>query len=271
MPQVNWGHHVVLTMQKEQAFWWPWITVPHIAPPTPDRFKEALEAMDNNNEVRRECASRFSNYVDVIKEAIREGYRDFSGWKEHKAAQQERGLMMERLLEGKLELCLAISLDCFLLPLLMAQGLTYNVLVVKRGVKSHKITVYAERETCCTLQLIWAVSFETKVVDLDSLEKVAGLAVAKAIGVRRERGLEELDCAGKQKEVVRLLMDKQDEEVVSRGGEGDGADRDDVEDQSGEVESENDNQMLGEFEAPSLVEQVGVEADQISKEGVVYY
>ena len=43
--KVNFGHHVVLTMQKEQAFWWPWVTVPHIAPPTPDRFKEALEAM----------------------------------------------------------------------------------------------------------------------------------------------------------------------------------------------------------------------------------
>ena len=43
--KVNSGHHVVLTMQKEQAFWWPWVTVPHIAPPSLDRFKEALEAM----------------------------------------------------------------------------------------------------------------------------------------------------------------------------------------------------------------------------------
>ena len=174
------------------------------------------------------------------------------------------------MVEGKLELCLAISLDCFLLPLLMAQGLTYNVLVVKRGMKSHKITVYAERETCCTLHLIWAVSFETKVVDLDSLEQLAGLAVAKAIGVRRERGLEELDCAGKQKEVVRLLMDKQDEEVVVSRGGGDGADKDEVEDQSGQVGSDSENQMLGEFEGSSVVEQVGAEADQISKEDVVY-
>ena len=229
-----------------------------------------INIQDNSSEVRRECASRFSNYVDVIKEAIREGYQDFSGWKENKTAQQEPSLMMEGLVEGKLELFLAISLDCFLLPLLMAQGLTYNVFVVKRGMKSHKITVYAERETCCTLQLIWAVSFETKVVDLDSLEKVAGLAVAKAIGVRRERGLEELDCAGKQKEVVRLLMDKQDEEeVVSRGG-GDRGDRVEEEDQSGEVGSDRDNQMFGEFEGPSVEEQVGVEADQISEEDVVY-
>ena len=229
-----------------------------------------INIQDSNSEVRRECASRFSNYVDVIKEAIREGYQDFSGWKENKTAQQEPSLMMEGLVEGKLELFLAISLDCFLLPLLMAQGLTYNVFVVKRGMKSHKITVYAERETCCTLQLIWAVSFETKVVDLDSLEKVSGLAVVKAIGVRRERGLEELDCAGKQKEVVRLLMDKQDEEeVVSRGG-GDRADRVEEDDQSGEVGSDRDNQMFGEFEGPSVEEQVGVEADQISEEDVVY-
>ena len=43
--KVNSGHHVVLTMQKEQAFWWPWVTVPHIAPPSPARFWEAMEAM----------------------------------------------------------------------------------------------------------------------------------------------------------------------------------------------------------------------------------
>ena len=154
----------------------------------------------------------------MIKEAIREGYRDFKA-----QVRQE-----ERMGEGKLELCFAISLDSFLLPLLMVQGLTYNVFVVKKGENGHKITVYAERETCCTLQLIWAVSFETKVVELNSLEQVAGLAVAKAIGVRGERGLEELDCAGKQKEVVRMLMDKQEEDVVvSRGG--DGGDSDEVE------------------------------------------
>lgn len=206
MPQVNFGHHVVLTMQKEQAFWWPWVTVPHIAPPSPAMFREALEAMDANSEVKRACSSRFSNYVDVIKAAIREGYRDFNGWVEDRPAG-------ERLM-GKLELCFALSLDSFLLPLLMTEGLTYNVVVVKKGENSHKITVYAERETCCTLQLIWAVSFETNVVELDSLEQCAGLAVAKAIGVRGESGLEELDCAGKQKEVVRLLMDKQGEGVL---------------------------------------------------------
>jgi len=213
MPQVNFGHHVVLSMQKEQAFWWPWVTVPRISPPSQAMFRKALQAMDANSEVRRACSSRFSNYVDVIKAAIREGYQDFNGW-------AEEGPGGEKAV-GKLELCFAISLDCFLLPLLMAEGLTYNVVVVKKGENSHKITVYAERETCCYLKLIWAVSFETKVVELDSLEQFAGLAVAKAIGVRGERGLEELDCAGKQKEVVRLLMDKPGEGVVvARGDEG---------------------------------------------------
>ena len=184
--------------------------------------------------MRRACSSRFSNYVDVIKAAIREGYQDFNSSAENKAAQQER------MAEGKLELCFAVSLDCFLLPLLMAEGLTYNVVVVKKGRNSHKITVYAERETCCTLQLIWAVSFETKVVELDSLEHVAGLAVAKAIGVRGEMGLEELDCAGKQKEVVRFLMDKQEEgvEAVSRGE--DGGDSDVVEEGG-----DSENKLLG--------------------------
>ena len=120
----------------------------------------------------------------------------------------------------------------------MAQGLSYNVVVVGKGDNNkHMITVYAEKETCCTLQLIWAVSFETNVVELDSLEQFAGLAVAKAIGVRGERGLEELDCAGKQKEVVRLLMDKPGEGVVVGRG-GDEGDSEEVE-EGGEVESDS--------------------------------
>ena len=141
---------------------------------------------------------------------------------------------------GKLELCFALSLDSFLLPLLMTEGLTYNVVVVKKGENSHKITVYAERETCCTLQLIWAVSFETKVVELDSLEQFAGLAVAKAIGVRGEMGLGELDCAGKQKEVVRLFMDKQGEGVVAVSRGEDGGDSDVVEEGG-----DSENKLLG--------------------------
>ena len=43
----------------------------------------------------------------------------------------------------------------------------------------HAITVYAEKETCCGLQLIWAVAIQTKIVLVESLEQLAGLAVAK--------------------------------------------------------------------------------------------
>ena len=43
----------------------------------------------------------------------------------------------------------------------------------------HAITVYAEKETCCSLQLIWAVAIQTKMVLVESLEQLAGLAVAK--------------------------------------------------------------------------------------------
>ena len=43
----------------------------------------------------------------------------------------------------------------------------------------HAITVYAEREPCCGLQLIWAVAIQTKIVLVESLEQLAGLAVAK--------------------------------------------------------------------------------------------
>ena len=42
---MKFGHHVVMAMQREQAFWWPWVSVPHIAPPTTRMFKEALMAM----------------------------------------------------------------------------------------------------------------------------------------------------------------------------------------------------------------------------------
>ena len=42
---MKFGHHVVMAMQREQAFWWPWVSVPHIASPTTRMFKEALMAM----------------------------------------------------------------------------------------------------------------------------------------------------------------------------------------------------------------------------------
>ena len=213
--------------------------------------------------MRRVCSSKFSNYEEVIKEAIREGYRDFKAQvrQEEKAGIGGRHTSVKRReleLKGKLRK----SLDSFLLPLLMVQGLTYNVFVVKKGENGHKITVYAERETCCTLQLIWAVSFETKVVELNSLEQVAGLAVAKAIGVRGERGLEELDCAGKQKEVVRMLMDKQEEDVVVSTG-GDGGDSDKVE-EGGEMGSDCEDEMEEDIlveDILGLLVEVGVKAD----------
>jgi len=232
MSQVKFGHHVVMAMQREQAFWWPWVSVPHIAPPTTRMFKEALMAMDAECTAGRENSQRFSNFIEVIKEALREGYQDFCGWAKPNLFQQKSDLM-DRLVEGKLELCLAVALDDHLLPLLAAQGLTYNVHVVKKGEDRHAITVYAEKETCCGLQLIWAVAIQTKMVLVESLEQLAGLAVAKALGERGEEGLMALDCAGRQKEVVRRLMDKK--EVVKQ------------EDQVGKQEKECE--LLGEVES----------------------
>ena len=63
-----------------------------------------------------------------------------------------------------------------------------------------------------------------------------------------------------------MLMDKQDEEViVSRGG-----DRDEVEGQKEGGGLLGSDGVLGEFEGPSVEEQKGVEADQISEEDVLY-
>ena len=45
LQQVNLGQHVVLSVQQEQAFWWPWTTVPHICSPSPEKFREALKSM----------------------------------------------------------------------------------------------------------------------------------------------------------------------------------------------------------------------------------
>ena len=54
--------------------------------------------------------------------------------------------------------------------------ITYSTLLASCR---HAITVYAEKETCCSLQLIWAVAIQTKIVLVESLEQLAGLAVAK--------------------------------------------------------------------------------------------
>ena len=51
-------------------------------------------------------------------------------------------------------------------------------------------------------------SVVSKVVVLDSLEKLAGLAVAKAL--RGEEGLERLECSEIQKEIVGGLLDRQE-------------------------------------------------------------
>ena len=95
--------------------------------------------------------------MEVIQEAVREGYHDFCVWAMPNWSQQKSELTdrfvtvssavfpklnllittqlycINRLVEGKLELCLAIALYDHLLPLLAAQGLTYNVHVVKKG------------------------------------------------------------------------------------------------------------------------------------------
>ena len=129
----------------------------------------------------------------VIKNVIREGYGEF---------------LKEGLAEDQLKQRLDVSLDRWLHHPLMAKGLTYQLGVVKKGENKHTITVYGKRKQCSALLSSCAIGFEAEVFFLDSLEQLAGLAVAKSLGVRGEEGLEKLDCAGKQKEVVRLLMDK---------------------------------------------------------------
>ena len=41
----------------------------------------------------RENSQRFPNYIEVIKEALREGYQDFCGWAKPNLFQQKSDLM----------------------------------------------------------------------------------------------------------------------------------------------------------------------------------
>ena len=61
---------------------------------------------------------------------------------------------------------------------------------------------------------VWGLTIETRRVLVNTLEKAAAVVVAKALGLRGEMGLEELDIAGKQKSIVREFLDKEEKEVV---------------------------------------------------------
>ena len=117
----------------------------------------------------------------------------------------------------QLECCLRARFDHYLVPLLRAIGLTFsptqpNLFVGLEGRSDYRIVVFAEKKVDGGVsEHPWAVCLVTKVVEVDSLEKLAGLAVAKALNRGRgEEGLKQLECSEIQKEIVGEFLDREE-------------------------------------------------------------
>ena len=65
--------------------------MPSLDPSYPKSY--LLLPKDAECTVGRENSQRFSNYIEVIKEALREGYQDFCGWAKPNLLQQKSDLM----------------------------------------------------------------------------------------------------------------------------------------------------------------------------------
>jgi len=217
MSQVNFGHHLVLTLKKESEVWprpWGWLWDPDVMPlPSRESYQEAVQAL-GKTELGRKCAKRFSSFVEVIQEGTREGYMEFqAALKKLECAGAKKGDAGRGL--KQLESCLRLRFDKYLVPLLEAIGLTFcptqpNLFVGPESGGDYRIIVFADKKVDRLSQHPWAVCLVTKVVVLDSLEKLAGLAVAKALGGKGEEGLERLECSAIQKEIVGAFFDKKE-------------------------------------------------------------
>ena len=153
--------------------------------------------------------------MDVIKDGTREAHKDFqNGLKKTKCDGAEKGCGRKDL--KQLEKCLRIHFDHYLVPLLEAIGLSFSpdqpgLFVGLETGSDYRIIVFAQKKADGFPQHpCWAVCLETKMVALDSLEKLAGLALAKLLGGRGERGLGQLECAETQREIIKELLDKKE-------------------------------------------------------------
>ena len=163
----------------------------------------------------------------MIKDGTREGFRDFQAKFKRPCSAGARKVDIWVDLK-LLECCLRMRFDLYLVPLLKAIGPTFsptqpNLFVGLEGVSDYRIVVFAEKKVDGVFQHPWAVCLVTKVVEVDSLEKLAGLAVAKALNRGRgEEGLKQLECSVIQKEIVRGFLDKEEKvkdcEIQMQGG-----------------------------------------------------
>ena len=163
--------------------------------------------MHIHNQWNTSPSTIINRYSKVIKEGTREGYRDFQAQlKKPEYTGARKGDARREL--KQLESCLRLRFDRYLVPLFEAVGLTFrptqpNLFIGPETGRDYRIIVFAEKKAGGHP---WAVCLVSKVVVLDSLEKLAGLAVAKAL--RGEEGLERLECSEIQKEIVGGLLDR---------------------------------------------------------------
>ena len=250
-PEFAMRPHVVLTVLKDcevskrdDDAWWfhPWeqpaLTLHRLPPPPEEGYRQALEACklselkqangvgddgDKGDEVRREKEEDGRACNDGQKEGLREYVKKLPNYKEvikelvkfaatmdmKKFALFRQGVSEVSLLRFSLTHLLDACLE---LPL-RHQGMSIMVgedLKPEDSSGDLRATVFAER----TGKPIWGLTIEAKSVPVNTMEKAAAVMVAKALSLRGEMGLEQLDIADKQKSIVREFLDKDEQKEV---------------------------------------------------------
>jgi len=208
MSQVKFGHRLVFTLLEESAIerewrgsdgvsrssFFQWVPRPAVG-----RYRKALEAMGTSTEKGKECLARFSSYEDVVADAIREAYLKV-GHMEGNAGDR---------LNTEFKRHLDDQLYHYLAPLLETRGQKFCVDLVERGEHEFRVTIDAEKGSYNhslpgSYSLYWAVTMKVTIVEVDTLEEAAGLAVAKALGFGGSAmgKVDQLDIPGRIKEVI---------------------------------------------------------------------
>ena len=143
--------------------------------------------------------ARFSSYEDVVADAIREAY--------FKVGHME-GNAGDRL-NTEFKRHLDNQLYCYLAPLLETRGQKFYVDLVEKGEHEFRVTIDAEKGSYNhslpgSYSLYWAVAMKVTIVEVDTLEEAAGLAVAKALGFGGSATgkVDQLEIPGRIKEVI---------------------------------------------------------------------
>jgi len=237
--------HVILTVLKDvfgmEAF--------HLPPPPEEGWRQAVEVCKQAEEVgvdgkciahggegekmeerkendggqkvgqglnEEEYVKRLPSYKEVIKKAVR-----FFASRYPRKKESFTDTLLKFGLQRHLDSALSLPLKHQGMRIVVSQVLKLYSFEGSKTKDVDKnfmfgVTIFAEsieteeRER----KPVWGLTIETRRVLVNTLEKAAAVVVAKALGLRGEMGLEELDIAGKQKSIVREFLDKEEKEVV---------------------------------------------------------